>query len=119
MANNFGSEVYKRIGVRPLINAGGTQTLRRVIGSSRALEMVLTNRRIDAEEARRVGLAHSVVRPDALMPEAEQVAQRLAELNPNALAMAKRAISEGMDMPLAAGLELERRLSRRLTGLAG
>ena len=94
--------------------AGGTQTLRRVIGASRAMEMVLTNRRIDAEEAKRIGLAHSVVRPDALMSEAEKVAQRLAALNPNALALAKRAISEGMDMPLAAGLELERRLAAQV-----
>ena len=94
--------------------AGGTQTLRRVIGASRALEMVLSNRRIGAEEARRMGLAHSVVRPDALMAEAEEVARRMAALSPRALALAKRAISEGMDMPLAAGLELERRLADRL-----
>ena len=90
--------------------AGGTQTLRRVVGASRALEMVLSNRRIGAEEARRIGLAHSVVPADALMNEADEVAHRLAALNPTALALAKRAILEGMDMPLAAGLELERRL---------
>ena len=90
--------------------AGGTQTLRRVVGASRALEMVLSNRRIGAEEARRIGLAHNVVPADALMNEADEVAHRLAVLNPTALALAKRAILEGMDMPLAAGLELERRL---------
>ena len=90
--------------------AGGTQTLRRVVGASRALEMVLSNRRIGAEEARRIGLAHNVVPADALMNEADEVAHRLAALNPTALALAKRAILEGMDMPLAAGLELERRL---------
>ena len=96
--------------------AGGTQTLRRVIGASKALEMVLTNRRIGAEEAIRMGLVHTVVSASALMAEAEDVAQRLAELSPKALALAKRAILEGMDMPLATGLELERRLTRRLTG---
>ena len=90
--------------------AGGTQTLRRVVGASRALEMVLSNRRIGAEEARRIGLAHNVVPADTLMNEADEVAHRLAALNPTALALAKRAILEGMDMPLAAGLELERRL---------
>ena len=90
--------------------AGGTQTLRRVVGASRALEMVLSNRRIGAEEARRIGLAHNVVPADALMNEADEAAHRLAALNPTALALAKRAILEGMDMPLAAGLELERRL---------
>ncbi len=93
--------------------AGGTQTLRRVIGRSRALEMVLTNRRIGAKEARRIGLVHSVVPADALMAEAEDAAQQLAALSPNALALAKRAISEGADMSLAAGLELERRLAMR------
>lgn len=91
--------------------AGGTQTLRRVIGASKALEMVLTNRRIGAEEARGMGLVHSVVPADVLMAEAEDVAQRLAKLSPRALALAKRAILDGMDMPLATGLELERRLA--------
>ena len=91
--------------------AGGTQTLRRVIGASRALEMILSNRRIGAEEARRIGLAHKVVPADTLMREAEEAAQRLAALSPGALALAKRAIMDGMDMPLAAGLELERRLA--------
>ena len=91
--------------------AGGTQTLRRVIGASRAMEMVLTNRRIGVEEAKRIGLAHSVVNASALMPEAKEVAQQLAALDPNAMALAKRAILEGLDMPLAAGLELERRLA--------
>ena len=94
--------------------AGGTQTLRRVVGASRALEMVLSNRRIGAEEARRMGLAHTVVRPDALMAEAEEVARRMAALSPKAVGLAKRAVSEGADMPLAAGLELERRLADRL-----
>ena len=96
--------------------AGGTQTLRRVIGASRALEMVLTNRRIGAQEARRIGLVHSIVPADALMTEAEDTAQQLAELNPNALALAKQAMLDGMDMSLAMGLDLERRLTQRLTG---
>ena len=97
--------------------AGGTQTLRRVIGASRAMEMVLSNRRIGAEEARRIGLAHTVVPADTLMTEAEDTARQLAALNPNALALAKRAVLEGMDMPLAAGLELERRLAAQVAGM--
>lgn len=91
--------------------AGGTQTLRRVIGASRAMEMTLTNRRIGAAEAKRIGLAHSVVSASALMPEAMEVAQQLAARDPKALELAKRAIFEGLDMPLATGLELERRLA--------
>ena len=76
--------------------AGGTQTLRRVIGESRTLEMVLTNRRIGADEARRIGLAHSVVPAACLMQEAGEVAQRLAKLSPQALALAKRAILKAL-----------------------
>ena len=94
--------------------AGGTQTLRRVVGASRALEMILSNRRIGAEEARRMGLAHSIVRADDLLSEAEEVAQRLADINPKTLALSRRAILEGMDMPLAAGVDLEHRLASQL-----
>ena len=95
--------------------AGGTQTLSRVIGASRAMEMALTNRRIGVEEAKRIGLAHSVVNASTLMSEAEEVAQRLAALDPKALELAKRATLDGLDMPLAAGLELERRLAVQMT----
>ena len=91
--------------------AGGTQTLRRVVGASRALEMVLSNRRIGVDEAQRIGLAHIVVSTDTLMQEAIAAAQELAALDPSAMSLAKRAILEGADMPLAQGLALERRLA--------
>ncbi len=91
--------------------AGGTQTLRRVVGASRALEMILSNRRMGAEEARRIGLAHLVVPAQSLMDEADVLAQQLASRSAGTLALAKQAILDGMDMPLARGLELERRLA--------
>ena len=91
--------------------AGGTQTLRRVVGASRALEMVLSNRRIGVDEAQRIGLAHIVVSTDTLMQEAIAAAQELAALDPSAMSLAKRAILEGADMSLAQGLALERRLA--------
>ena len=91
--------------------AGGTQTLRRVVGASRALEMILSNRRMGAEEARRIGLAHLVVPAQSLMDEADALAQQLASRSAGTLALAKQAILDGMDMPLARGLELERRLA--------
>ena len=94
--------------------AGGTQTLRRVVGTSRALEMVLSNRRVGADEARRIGLVHRVVATEDLMSEAEETARSLAALNSRAVTLAKRAILEGMDMPLASGLELERRLAAQV-----
>ena len=94
--------------------AGGTQTLRRVVGASRALEMILSNRRMGAEEARRIGLAHLVVPAQSLMDEADVLAQQLASRSAGTLALAKQAILDGMDMPLARGLELERRLAGEL-----
>lgn len=96
--------------------AGGTQTLRRVVGASRALEMILSNRRVGAEEAERIGLAHLVVPTGLLMDEADLLAQQLASCSAGALALAKQAILDGMDMPLARGLELERRLACRASG---
>ena len=89
--------------------AGGTQTLPRAVGMSRALEMVLTNRRLDAIEARRIGLVHEVAPLDELFAVAERYAQRLASLSPQALAAAKTAVLEGMDLSLDEGLALERR----------
>lgn len=100
--------------------AGGTQTLRRAIGTGRAMEMILTNRRVGAAEAKRIGLAHRVTTPAALMDEALALAAELAGRDGAAMAAAKQAVLDGMDMPLAAGLELESRLAARLAGgLAG
>ena len=94
--------------------AGGTQTLRRVVGASRAIEMILSNRRIGAEEARRMGLAHAVAPAESLMDEADALAEQLATRDVAAFALAKRAMLDGMGMSLARGLELERRLAGQL-----
>lgn len=94
--------------------AGGTQTLPRAVGMSRAMDMVLTNRRLDAAEARRIGLVHEVVPLDELSAAAEGYAQRLASLSPEALAAAKTAVLAGMDLPLSDGLALERRAVAKL-----
>lgn len=100
--------------------AGGTQTLRRAVGTGRAMEMILTNRRVGAAEAKRIGLAHRVTTPSALMEEAMALAATLAAQDAGAMAAAKQAVLDGVDMPLAAGLELETRLAARLAGgLAG
>jgi enoyl-CoA hydratase/carnithine racemase len=94
--------------------AGGTQTLPRAVGISRAMEMLLTNRRLDATEARRVGLVHEVVPLDELFAVAEEYARRLVSLSPQALAAAKTAVLDGMDLSLSDGLALERRTVARL-----
>ena len=91
--------------------AGGTQTLPRVLGVGRALEMLLTSRRIAAHDALRLGLVHNVVSRDRLLEESERVALNLASRTPEVLAAAKTAIHEGMDLSLERGLELEERLA--------
>ena len=94
--------------------AGGTQTLSRTVGIGRAMEMVLTNRRLDAAEARRIGLVHEVVPLDKLFGVAEEYARRLSSLSPEAVSAAKTAVLDGMDMSLSEGLDLERRTVARL-----
>ena len=95
--------------------AGGTQTLPRTMGISKALEMLLTRRRIEASEALELGLVGRVVERKFLGSEAEATARYLVSLDQGALRAVKRAVWEGADMPLDRALALE---SRRLVGLA-
>lgn len=94
--------------------AGGTQTVPRVIGRGKALEMILTNRWIDANEALAAGLVNRVVPKEKLLTLAEETAQKIAKSDPVIMRKAKRAIVQGLDLPLSQGLELEKRIS---TGL--
>jgi enoyl-CoA hydratase/carnithine racemase len=89
---------------------GGTQTAPRAIGLGRALDMVLTGRRVGAQEARRIGLANRVVPRDTLLTAAKALAYTLSRHDPRIVALAKRAIRQGTDLSLADGLRLERRL---------
>ena len=95
-----------------MIPAGaGTQTLPRVVGAGPALEILLTGELVDTAHAYRVGLVHRIVPPDDLLPTAEAVAQRLLGYDADVLSRAKRAIVEGLDMPLTLAIEHERRLA--------
>jgi enoyl-CoA hydratase/carnithine racemase len=97
------------LGILPA--AGGSQTLPRQIGNSRALDILLTGRWIKADEAKRFKLVNKVLsRPD-LYPEAERLAQQIAAYDPRAVFCAKTAINRGLNMTLAEGLQLEKRLS--------
>lgn len=87
--------------------AGGTQRLPRAIGISAALEIILTGRQVDAQEALRLGLVHRVVPADQVLTEAQKTAEALLANGPLALRAAKRAVLEGWDQPLARGLDLE------------
>ncbi len=98
-------------------SAGGTQTLPRHIPPGVAMHMILTGDPIDAATALRHGLVQRVVPRQRLYPEAEALARTLMSRRPLALRLAKRAVLEGLDLTLAEGLALERRLAAR--ALAG
>jgi enoyl-CoA hydratase len=97
--------------------AGGTQTLPRTVGQGKALEMLLANRWISAEEAYHIGLVNRVVPIDELLKAAEEIAKKIASCNPIAVRYAKQAVVRGLDLSLAEGLDLEKRLASQLRAL--
>jgi len=94
--------------------AGGTQTLPRIIGQAKALEMILTNRWIDSHEALRIGLVNRITARESLMPMAEAMAEKIAFYSPAAIRKAKQAVVQGLDLPLNQGLDLEKRLASQV-----
>ncbi|HET7177286.1 MAG TPA: crotonase/enoyl-CoA hydratase family protein [Solirubrobacterales bacterium] len=98
----------RRWGV-PLLD-GGTQRLPRAIGMGRALELILTGRPVDSEEALRIGLVNEVVAPGAHLERALELAERIAAFPQETMLADRRGAIEGFGLPLAEGLELERRL---------
>ncbi|MBI3978704.1 MAG: enoyl-CoA hydratase/isomerase family protein [Chloroflexi bacterium] len=103
-----------RLGMIPA--AGGTQTLPRACGTGRAMEILLTGRRMGAAEALRIGIVSQVVPAEHLQSAAADLARQLAERDPRAVRALRRAVREGQDLPLARGLDLEARLAATLQG---
>ncbi|MCH8848368.1 MAG: enoyl-CoA hydratase/isomerase family protein [Chloroflexi bacterium] len=95
--------------------AGGTQLLPRLLGPGRAIELLLSGRRFGAEDALAYGLVSEVVPRSELVAAATALLRRMLRAPSPALAAAKRAIADGADMPLAAALDLERRLAASLS----
>ncbi|HMK13051.1 MAG TPA: enoyl-CoA hydratase-related protein [Acidimicrobiales bacterium] len=93
------------LGIIP--GGGGTQRLARLVGPSRAKDIILSGRQVDAEEALRIGLADEVVAPEALHERAFALAAEYARGALAAQRLAKRAIDGGLDLSLADGLQLE------------
>lgn len=96
------------LGVLP--GAGGTQRLTRAVGKSLAMEMVLTSRMITAAEARAAGLVSRVVPVEVYLTEAVKLCQEVAAKSPVAVMLAKEAILQAFEAPLATGVQFERRL---------
>jgi enoyl-CoA hydratase len=93
------------LGIIP--GGGGTQRLPRLVGASRAKEIMITGRQVKADEALNIGLANEVVEPDALMARALELANSVASGATVATGLIKRAVDEGMQTELAQGLALE------------
>lgn len=103
----FGQPEIK-LGILP--GAGGTQRLTHLVGKSKAMEMCLTGRMMDAAEAERAGLVSRVVSAADLVPEAIKVAQTIASMSLPAVMMAKESISRAYETSLSEGIRFERRV---------
>ena len=90
--------------------AGGTQRLTRFVGKSKAMEMCLTGRMMDAEEAERSGLVSRVVPVAELVEEAVKVATKIASLSAPIVMMAKESVNRAYETTLGEGVRFERRL---------
>lgn len=102
----FGQPEIK-LGVIP--GAGGTQRLPRAVGKSKAMDMVLTARMMNAEEAERAGLVSRVVAADKLLDEAKEAATVIASMSLPAVMMAKECVNRAWESSLREGITFERR----------
>ena len=101
-----------RLGVIP--GAGGTQRLPRAVSKAKAMDLCLTARTMDADEAERAGLVSRVVPAERLLDDALEAATTIAGFSLPALMMAKEAINRAYETPLAEGILFERRLFHSL-----
>ena len=96
--------------------AGGTQRLPRLVGKSRAKDLILTGRKLDASEAEAIGLVNRVAPQGGLHEAARELASAIAANGPVAVRAAKAAIDGGVELPLSEGLEHEARCYERVLG---
>jgi enoyl-CoA hydratase len=102
----FGQPEIK-LGTMP--GAGGTQRLTRAVGKARAMELILTGKLINAQEALSFGLVNSVWPVDRFLAEALALGQAIAEMSPVALRLAKEAVNQAFEGSLTEGLTVERK----------
>lgn len=115
IASDKASFAFPEVKLGLIPGAGGTQRLPRIIGISNALEMLMTGKRINSEEAYRFGLVNRVVPAEKLLEEAKNLAGELATIPPLALGMVKTAAITGMNMDIGPALEFEQQCFRYLT----
>jgi enoyl-CoA hydratase len=106
----------RRWGV-PLVD-GGTQRLPRIVGMGRAMDLILTGRPVEAEEALRIGLVNEVVEPGKHLERALELAERIAAFPQETMLADRRAAIEGFGLPLADGIALEHKLGRETLHVA-
>jgi enoyl-CoA hydratase len=102
------------LGIIP--GSGGTQRLTRAMGKSKAMDMILTARMMDAAEAERANLVSRVFPPDQLVAEAIKIGEKIASLSPVSVSMAKQAVNRAFEMTLVEGVRYERALFLSLFG---
>lgn len=90
--------------------AGGTQRLTRAVGKAKSMDMILTGRMMDAEEAERAGLVSRIVPAVGLVEEAMKTAAKIASMSRPSVIMAKEAVNRAFETTLAEGVRFERRL---------
>lgn len=104
------------IGIMPLYAA--TKRLQRLVGFGRAKELIITCRRVGAEEAERIGLVNKVVEPEALLPAAKKMLERIFQNAPLAVYFSKIAVNRAADLSMAEAGEVERDLAGIIFGTA-
>jgi enoyl-CoA hydratase len=95
------------LGIIP--GAGGSQRMARAIGKALAMEIILTDRRLTAEEALRFGLVNRVSPVELYLAEAIELAQKVASRSQVAVRLAKEAVNKSQELPLSEGLTFEKR----------
>jgi len=111
----FGQPEIK-LGVIPGI--GGTQRLPRAVGKSKAMDLILTGRMMDAQEAERSGLVARIVPLPSLLDEALKIAETIASMSLPSVLAAKEAVNRAFETSLAEGIRFERRIFHSLFATA-
>jgi len=114
MAKDSGKIGLPEVTLGVLPGTGGTQRLPRLIGASRALDMMITGKLLTPDEALAIGLVNYVYPKESFAKDVQAYASALAHGPARAVSLIKRSVMEGIEMPLTAGLALERELQNRL-----